>query len=248
MNSTGARFRRFAGLLPFILLSPVIAVRLFFSALAEFPRLLMVICVGLAAFMVVPDFVPASGQEAAWEPDSAGYRLSDNLDRVRVTARTRRFKRLKLGFDGVNHRHRALPGWNWTGPMLADVRVPKAQVHWKWTPASAPKKAFETCLWGHPINEGRLFFHFRDVPLGGKVTGFVHFLRSAAKDSHVTITIKHGKKVVKKLRPKASPGSVMEFSSKVPGTGNGKLSFIIESKNRVKNHICFDAVIEGPGQ
>jgi len=196
----------------------------------------------LCLALIVPDFIPASPASPTTLPAPDEYRLSRRLDLLSVHAVYGK-KRLRLERRGSAFYHPALPNWNWVGPRLTEIAIPRGSDNWNWIPDRVAGKARESCLWVHPVNEGILTLSFAGVPRGGRLRGFVYFLRSAARDAAVEITIRQGTGEVKRLKPPATPGKVWEFAADIPGEGEGGLDLVVKGLNRRKNHICLDAEI-----
>ena len=236
---------RYLGLVPFLPLAPLIAVKSVLTFLAESPRLLLGVILGMSMGLVAADMFPGDDAAAA-RPGEQAYRLSEHVADLSVAARPAKDKRLNLKRKGPNLVHPALPAWNWVGPMTVRPKLPKHRKLWPWLPSVAPDKGSETCLWAHPLSEGKLYLHFRDVPLGGRMVGFVHFLRTAAKDAGVKIAVKRGRKTLRTLRPEAHPGGAWDFELDLPGEGTGAVTLVVQPIRRGKNHICLDALVEAP--
>ncbi len=229
-------------LFPFILLSPLIAVRFVLHIIIEFPKVLYVVSVCLALGLALPDLLPAAA--APEDADAMEYVLSEQLDHARVKVVRKGKKPLRFVRKGPMFSSPQLPGWNWVGPLPAKVKPPKKHEHWLWAPTGNDKNMATTCIWVHPPGAGKLVIEFADAPPGERVVGFVHFLRSAAKKTVISMTVKQGKKTVKRLKPRAPNGSAWEFAVELDEKQDGPLTFTFEAGKRAKNHICFDAVVQ----
>ena len=228
-------------LFPFILLSPLIAVRFVLHIIIEFPKVLYVVALVLALGLALPDLMPATA--AVEEVEAVEYVLSEQLGQCRVQVERKGKKPLRLKGKGPVFSSPKLPAWNWVGPRPARVKIPKKHKLWLWAATGNDHTMATSCIWVHPPGDGKLVVEFTDAPSGERVVGFVHFLRSAAKDAAVTVTVKQGKKTVKRLKPKAASGSAWEFEVDLKKKRGGSLTFVFEAGKRAKNHICFDAVV-----
>lgn len=230
------------GLIPFVLISPLIAVRFALHIIIEFPKVLYVVALGLAVGLSLPDLLPATAAVEEIEP--VEYVLSEQLDQCRVRVERKGKKTLRLAGKGPVSSSPKLPTWNWVGPRPARVKIPKNSRIWLWTPTGNDHTMATTCIWVHPPSEGKLVLEFADSPSGERIAGFVHFLRSAAKGTVISMTVRQGKKTVKRLKPAAAPGTAWEFEVDLDRKRSGPLTFVFEADKKAKNHICFDAVVE----
>lgn len=230
------------GLFPFILLSPLIAVRFVLHVIIEFPKVLYAVSLCLALGLTLPDLVTAT---AGPEDRGTGeYVLSEQLDQARVKVVRKGQKPLRLMGKGPVFSSPKLPGWNWVGPLPAKVKIPKKHKHWFWVPTGNDGNMATTCIWVHPPSAGELVLEFALPPASQRVVGFVHFLRSAAKRTVISMTVKQGRKTVKRLKPRAPKGSAWEFEVELDETKGGPLKFVFEAGKKAKNHICFDGVVQ----
>lgn len=255
---------RLTKLVPLILLSPFIGVRLFFFALGEFPGFLSVLLVLTTVALVAPDFADTrpgganpDASSLADEAPPSGSRLSERLDKAAVSVKRPGKPTLHLRWDGLNFTSPELPPWNWVGPMLVTVRVSGGDSRpqqggsrsagvrgWEWKEKIDLERAAETCIWVHPVRSGVLALTFRGLPLGGKLRGFVHLLSTGKKDSRVKLRIVVDGKETAVLHPALRPGGAWEFETSLPGKGTGQLELEISAEGGGKHHVCLDAVVE----
>ena len=185
------------------------------------------------------DLLPSWGAGA-----EAPVRLSGMLLEATVTA-TVKGEEFSLRPAGAVLAHPRLPAWNWVGLRRVTLKRPKKAV-WPFVEADKPGKAVESCLWVHPVNDGRLRLDFPGIVGGGELSGFFHALPSAIPRMKVEVEVLFDGKRLKQLSPRINPGGIWEFHVGLPGSGLGLLSFVIKQQARGKNHLCFDGVIGGP--
>jgi hypothetical protein len=171
------------------------------------------------------------------------WRLSEHLSQAAVTARLPG-RTLALENVGPAFHHPALPAWNWVGVMPAEVEAPSRNDRFPRVEARKPGRAEVSCIWIHPVNDGKLVLEWPEVPLGRPLHGFFHYLRSARKDAQVDVELFVDGKSVATLKPRAAPGGIWEFDAALPGTGTGRVRFVVEQRRRGKNHLCFDGVLD----
>ena len=140
------------GLIPFVLISPLIAVRIVLHIIIEFPKVLYVVALALAVGLSLPDLLPATA--AVEDVDAVEYVLSEQLDQCRVRVVRKGKTPLRLAGKGPVFSSPKLPTWNWVGLLPARVKIPKKQKVWLWEPTGNDHTMATSCIWVHPPSEG----------------------------------------------------------------------------------------------
>lgn len=247
------RAARLLGLLPFLLLSPFIAVVLALMALFEFPRLLLAVCLLLAASLAAMEADTGAGLRpgaSVWEAgagkQAAAWLLTGHLRDMEVFVE-REGGRIPLAFDGLTFRSRKLPPWNWVGLLPADFPLPKkaGEGDWDWAQGTQPGRVEDVCLWVHPVDRGALVIRLERVPRARRMTGWVHFLRSAARDGGVVLSLRRGTEVLARFTADASPGNAVPVEWELAaGIPEGRLEIAVDAVRRGRNHACLALRVE----
>lgn len=226
------------GMIPFLLLAPLFGLRFALHLLVEFPKLLYV--VGLLGCLLLFGLELAASNPP-FEPDTDLARLSNRLHTATVAIEGPGKKTTKLIPFGPFFQSTKLPGWNYVGPISARFKVPKKRKQWAFAATGSDNYTHQTCIWAHPPRSGVLTIRFPAVT-GNRFFGWVHLMRSGAKDAHVKVKFKEGVKTLGSINVRGKPGEVWEFDHEIEG--DQPLVVEIRAARQAKNHVCFEGVVQ----
>lgn len=172
------------------------------------------------------------------------YRLVDRFGQMKATLRQGDSTRPFVLKGGALAAPKGLPKWIWVGPVQADVPVDGDPIWARSVPQSGGKS--ETlCLWAHPLDKGVVVLEWPEAPVG-TLHGLVHFLPAADAKAGVKLKVFWNGALLQTHTPATQPGKSFFYRVNLVSKSakTGQLRLEIEARQKGRNHICVDGLVD----